>query len=331
MEFKTYIKKLRSKLGISQEEASKRIDVSISTIQNWERGDNKPDMNSISNIAKVYNVKPGDIIKVLARELDKEYLSDNICSNNKKEEYIDVMPSGLDYSSVEGLEFTSEEQELFIILALSMKCSGDAIPLMYEKIGDYLSIAMFLDKLNRYKLISLELSKLSDKGNFVFENIKSSRGILFDIYSIEFKEFIKACELYGIVENLSAKIDILKEMIEAEDYYLNTFEQDRWDKGKYNQRYIESDIKIPDRYADKSRISVLQEYLDSDYYKIVHVECDEESYVAEKESYFKKLEFYENHKDLNDGLIEPTKYQERIYMKAVPTEKAIKFMKYLNE
>lgn len=345
MDFKTYIKKLRvDHKGWSQEEASKKLGVSLSSVQNWERGDNKPDMNSISNIAKVYNVKSGDILNVIAKELDEELFNDNYNSiKNKKEEYLKVMPEGLDYSAIEDLSFTAKEQDLFLILALCIETNDNSISLMHEKTLNYLEIALFLDKLNKFKLYKTYDNgtlELTEQGKFVFNKIKLLNYRIFDINQLDFKSFIDICKLYNIDEYIYEKIKILEEIVRYKEYYLDDFEEtkDRWsNKIKYSKIQLKTDKEYIDKSSSYKRLrlmdreDVLKDYLTPDYYTIVKVECNDEVYRAEKELYLKKVAFYEENKDLNDGLIEPDKFEERIRRKVVPTEKAIKFIKYLNK
>lgn len=351
MDFKTYIKKLRvDHKGWSQEEASKKLGVSLSSVQNWERGDNKPDMNSISNIAKVYNVKSGDILNVIAKELDEELFNDNYNSiKNKKEEYLKVMPEGLDYSAIEDLSFTAKEQDLFLILALCIETNDNPISLMHEKTLNYLEIALFLDKLNKFKLYKTYDNgtlELTEQGKFVFNKIKLLNYRLFDINYLDFKSFVDICKLYNIDKYIYERTSLLEEIVESKEYYLDDFEEteDRWsNKVKYSRIQLKTKKKYVDNSRDYyrrhsrsercllDRKDALEQYLTPDYYTILEIECDDEVYNAEKELYLKKLAFYEENKELNDGLIEPDKFQERIRRKVVPTEKAIKFVKYLNK
>lgn len=330
MDFKTYIRNLRNKIGISQEESAKRMGVSISSIQNWERGDNKPDMNSISSIAKVYNVKPSEIIIVLAKEFDGE--DNTMVEHNNEDEYKSVLSKSIDYSLIERLQFTEDEQDLFLILALSKECSSEPLPLMLDKAENYLDIALFLDKLKELGVVTEGLS-LTDKGAIILNNIKLSKGKIFDVYSLDFKTFIQLCELYGIIKNFDITVKIIKEMMEIGEYYLNDYKKEsNYYRGEYYKVIeVESGIRIRKGYSEymKYRRDILSEYLDSDYFTVVKEEPSDEEYIQEKELYLRKMEFYEAHKDLNEGLIKPAEFQERVYYKAVLTEKAIKLIKVL--
>lgn len=344
MEFKTFIKNLRNNLNISQEEAANRIGVSISTIQNWERGDNKPDMNSISNIAKVYKIKVSEILYLLAQELDPTCIDNTETETNKLQEYIKVMPSNLDFSPLDGLEFTYQEQQLFLILALSIECNGDPISSMYNETKDYFKIALFFDKLQKYNLyisndghfhghsrrdtpgdIYSRNIKLSERGAAIFNIIKSSNNKIFNINSVDFNAFLNICFIFNIDKEIVTKIKLIKMLAVDNSCYLNKFVKSTW-YGK--EQFDEKNTTCP--ITSLATKKSLEEYLGSDYYTVIEEEYRDELYLLEKDMYLKKLEFYEQNKDLNEGLIEPKKFQERIYKKAVPTQKTLDFLKLLN-
>ena len=57
MELKEYLKNARKNVGLTQEEAANKIDISISTIQNLESGRVKfSAIDLFSNIIKVYQL-----------------------------------------------------------------------------------------------------------------------------------------------------------------------------------------------------------------------------------------------------------------------------------
>lgn len=56
------LKALRINKGLSQEEASKLIGVSVDTLGNYERGVTYPDVPIIKNIERVYETEYKDII-----------------------------------------------------------------------------------------------------------------------------------------------------------------------------------------------------------------------------------------------------------------------------
>ncbi len=59
---KVTLKAARTNKGLSQEEASKLIGVSIDTLGNYERGLTFPDVPVLKKIEEVYNVEYKDII-----------------------------------------------------------------------------------------------------------------------------------------------------------------------------------------------------------------------------------------------------------------------------
>jgi len=59
---KLTLKALRTNKGLSQEEASKLIGVSVDTLGNYERGITYPDVPIIKRMEEVYGVEYKDII-----------------------------------------------------------------------------------------------------------------------------------------------------------------------------------------------------------------------------------------------------------------------------
>ena len=59
---KLTLKAIRINKGLSQEEASRKIGVSVDTLGNYERGITYPDVPILKKIEKVYEVEYKDII-----------------------------------------------------------------------------------------------------------------------------------------------------------------------------------------------------------------------------------------------------------------------------
>lgn len=58
---KLTLKAIRINKGLSQEEASKRIGISVDTLGNYERGITYPDIPILKKIEEVYDVKYDNI------------------------------------------------------------------------------------------------------------------------------------------------------------------------------------------------------------------------------------------------------------------------------
>ena len=54
MKFTEKLKSLRNSVGLTQEAAAEQIGVSVTSLQNWESGVNKPSMSNVRKIAEVY-------------------------------------------------------------------------------------------------------------------------------------------------------------------------------------------------------------------------------------------------------------------------------------
>ena len=56
------LKMLRHFHGLNQQKAAEKLNVSISTISNWENGKSYPDAMEIKRIEKLYDTKFEDIL-----------------------------------------------------------------------------------------------------------------------------------------------------------------------------------------------------------------------------------------------------------------------------
>ena len=55
------IKRFRIQAKFTQEELATRLGKSKNVISNWERGDNKPDADTIEEICFIFNISPNQI------------------------------------------------------------------------------------------------------------------------------------------------------------------------------------------------------------------------------------------------------------------------------
>lgn len=62
MDFGTQIKKLRSSQKLTQEQLSKKLNVSRQTISSWENNRNLPDLEMVVHISRVFNISLDQLI-----------------------------------------------------------------------------------------------------------------------------------------------------------------------------------------------------------------------------------------------------------------------------
>ena len=76
MEVGSQIKKLRSALGLSQEELAEKIYVTRQTISNWENEKSYPDIHSLLALSSLFEISLDQLIKgdieIMKQEIDKE-------------------------------------------------------------------------------------------------------------------------------------------------------------------------------------------------------------------------------------------------------------------
>lgn len=86
--FSERLRELRKKKGLTQEEASKRLDIARTTYSGYERGTSEPDFNTLTKLANFYDVDlnwlldgkkenvyvlPEEIILKIIKEAEAEY------------------------------------------------------------------------------------------------------------------------------------------------------------------------------------------------------------------------------------------------------------------
>ena len=65
------IQKLRKSKNMSQEKLAEKLDVSRHSISNWEREVSNPDLKTILEITKLFNVSLNQLIKVEIMQVNK--------------------------------------------------------------------------------------------------------------------------------------------------------------------------------------------------------------------------------------------------------------------
>ena len=356
MEFKEYIKKLRENANLTQEKSASQIGVGITTIQNWERGSSKPEIATWNDIVKVYDISIEEFTNKVAKEIsNNEDINDNV-SNKYEQKYKSALPSDIDYSKIDGLEFSRKEQNAFITLALNIEFSGNPIPILLSQNIDIMDVVFMLDKFKKYGLysscynylegdnysvtgtISTKEVKITTKGMFVLNKIKKSNKELFNVYNLGFYDFMKICNLYDVYQFSDDKEKIFKSLVNVKEYYLDTY-KDFYYNGKdikvKRESYLKANIDTSDMSKSSyDRCQKAEEDLEDigrDYYEVEEIESTDELYLIEKETYMKKLEFYQKHKDLVEGIAKPKEFEVKILRKAIPTDKAKMMVKLIDE
>ena len=332
MDFKTYIKKLRDDAKITQEEAAASIGVGSSTIQNWERGTSRPELISLNSISKTYNTTVEEILKRLAKDMDILSNDFDEARNNYEVKYKEVLPSTLNYEPIDGFHFTKKEQELFVIMALNLHFYGNPVPELIRYSGDLLEVAIIIEKFIKYRLYTRvrydggEHLELSDKGDFVYSIIKRLDGKLFSVSALSFREYKHLAELYKVLKYGKDEYAVLRKLVSEENYDLDFYEDIYGGPKKFCcKSYIGRYVKYKGCYAEDDLMLI-----DKEYYTIEEIESKDEDYIAGKEAYLKKLEFYKTHKDLIDDLVEPKPFYKKSIRRAKPTEKAVNLIRMLD-
>lgn len=68
--FSERLKELRKKKGLTQEEASKKLDIARTTYSGYERGTSEPDFNILNKLSRFYDV---DLNWLVGEEKESDY------------------------------------------------------------------------------------------------------------------------------------------------------------------------------------------------------------------------------------------------------------------
>lgn len=73
------IRNARIAKNINQEELAKLLGKSKNVISNWERGDNRPDVDMIERLCEILDMSPNEMIgweeEILTKQQEKEFIS----------------------------------------------------------------------------------------------------------------------------------------------------------------------------------------------------------------------------------------------------------------
>lgn len=97
--FSERLKELRKKKGLTQEEASKKLDIARTTYSGYERGTSEPDFNILNKISRFYEV---DLNWLLEGKKESDYtLPEEVILNVIKEAEVEYGVSLRDDAVVE--------------------------------------------------------------------------------------------------------------------------------------------------------------------------------------------------------------------------------------
>lgn len=334
MSLSSYIKSLRDKKGLTQEQAAKELGVTAQTIMNWENNRSTPDMHNIKNISQLYGIEMFDLLKKVADEV-------NETKNEQIEETVDIcpwihlLPSDFDYERLEKLRLTEQESNMLIDIKFASSFGGDLADIVNHDFPDKTEAINIINKLSFYGLCEWQDGKYNTRreltllGHNCYYMIYNNKSFLRDVYKLPFSSFIDVCDKLKLlkikVKNTynSYSIDLLSvlKLFNDGDVFLESYEkvENRWDSNQNKYGFKKASIN--------SDILSLSE----EFYTVEEVEWDNIEYQADREAYLKKLQFFEDNKEFIEDLREPSWVEPETLRKAIPTQKTIDFLAKLNE
>lgn len=329
-----YIKSLREKNALTQEQAAEKMAVNVATIRNWESGRSIPDMQNIKHISKAYQISISILLQKMAEAIE-ETIDEPATETIDVCPWTHLLPEQFNYAELEAMRLSLDEAKMLINVKLNSLLGGDLAQL---SIADFDSKAEIIEAFNC--LIDKGLIKRNydnepiptELGETCLNLIKDNFLYLKNIYLLPFSEFLNVCSKFNLLtfkyydDNYSythprsySLIECLKQLYSSETY-LDEYKREK-SHYSYNSDYEYKHIKN----------DALINGLDDKYYTLEYIEWDNVDYKADREAYLKKLAFYEENKELIDDLKPPRLVEERMIRKVIPTQLTIDFINELNK
>lgn len=298
MKFNQLMKQLRENRGLTQQQAAELINVSINTIQNWEK-DSKPEYPMVRNIADVYSVNIEYLFQAIAYDLSE---------NENKKEY-DFLPE-----CIKSFSLSYDEQNLLGYLYMLKtidkynEITSETILSFYKNSFDLIRQYEGLYK----KGLCNSAMIITELGIHIVDIMKRYPFDIFDIQKLQFEEMLSIFEYCNYKEKDILKLTSRNGKKTNEN--LKIFS---------NGKQLLSNFKLD--YYNKN----LYESIPYDYYEVIKEESSEPEYVIEKEKYLKKKDFYDKNKEFMD-MNEPC-FNSKFIEYVVPTEKGQRFIDCYNK
>ncbi len=303
MKFNQLMKQARIEKGFTQQNVAEALEVTINTIQNWEKDEyTKPSYDLIPAIAKVYGLDKEDIIKALVEDVEPD---------NEQEKVYSFMPQ-----EMFDFKLTKEEQEVLGVLYL--RYMGTDTKLMKGLSYNPFVMSNILDSLLDKNLIRL---RRKDNHSYSSSNEEYVYGSLSELgltvcgivkknpdktFNIKYLEFIDVYELFEYFD-----LENHKYMQQKEDkrYYYNILKEEKH-RCNYDSYYKRC-------YLDKEKkhsFDEFKKYVSEEYYKFIEMENDDTEYLTKKAEYKEKKKYYDEHKNDIEMLKSLTKDREVQYL-----------------
>ncbi|WP_294379100.1 helix-turn-helix transcriptional regulator [uncultured Clostridium sp.] len=301
MKFNQLMKQARIEKGFTQQNVAEALEVTINTIQNWEKDEyTKPSYDLIPAIAKVYGLDKEDIIKALVEDVEPD---------NEQEKVYSFMPQ-----KMFDFKLTKEEQEVLGVLYLRYMGTDTKLmkglsynPFVMSNILDSLVDKKLMETNNRSYSSSQQkeyvYGSLSELGLTVCEIIKKNPDKIFNIRYLEFVDVYELFEYFDLENH--------KYMQQKDDkkYYYDILKKEKHKCNYYSYH--------KEYYIDEARrisFDTFQKYVPEEYYKFIEMENDDTEYLTKKAEYKEKKKYYDEHKNDIEMLKSLTKDREVQYL-----------------
>ena len=182
----SYLKQSREAVGLTQAQAAEKMDVSIISIQNWEK-DTIPDSDRWAQLIAVYQL---DKEKFASLHMETVAPNENVETNEGIAVFPFMIFSDIEQAVLRKLQLTETEQDILGVLSCFDKIPYGLLKQygvwhvrhiqkqLHEKLGNYKNIVV--DFLTAYPNVKMDIFKLTVEQSFWFLNflIKDLTSIL---------------------------------------------------------------------------------------------------------------------------------------------------------
>ena len=318
-----FIKSARQRCRLTQQDLSEMIDVSITSIQNWEK-DTLPDNRYWPMLIKVLRIDKKEFANML--------VNDVIPEETNISDFPDIL---FKYAPVEDLEkiknirLTADEQELLGLqliycgLKFDMKayhesysigqCFGNTAFLPYE----------YVRRTGIFRVLALKDSLACKTGefyDFISKCVLENPGHEFDMMKCSPRQFLEFCQclkasickregynnkqpfstFYSEIMDVISKLQKIKDRggsVAVRTTSYDIYHYDSWKDTEEAGKFHYPEGACHDKYMCE-----------------VEKECDEPDYLEVKTKYEEDLKFYNEHASMMDHVPAKPKYKGTVYV-----------------
>ena len=191
----TFIKRCRENAHLTQEQLAEKMDVSVTSVQNWESGKNKASLDKCHKLAEIFNIPVETLIKEMIAEEDKNRPNrwPHFLFDDNTNEIIDTLHLNQAQQDLFGLLYIYDSEYLKKDTTGDNSLVQDYKRIPYEFIKDtgsirFINLAEYLHKVLRYVKPAFLMKVLRLSPESEFDVRKLSKDLICEFIDNGYKE-----------------------------------------------------------------------------------------------------------------------------------------------